>query len=114
MNRHALSIGLLTITLLASAGACRAAEDPSECLSRLRPIIAEHLDVPPAKVTLGASLAKDLKAGKLDIIEMTGAIEHEFKVLIPDNVVLKFVTVEDVIVYLRQRGQGRPNGPGCR
>jgi acyl carrier protein len=114
MNRRALSIGLLVIMLFAFADAGRTAEDSSECTSRVRQIIVEHFDVPPGKVTLGARLAKDLKADALDIVELTLAIEHEFKIVIPDNAAVKFVTVEDVIVYLRQRVQGRRNGPRCR
>ena len=114
MNRRALSIGLLT-TMLSGGGHSCAADGPFECIFRVRTIIAEHLGVDPDKVILQARLVRDLGADSLTLVELTLALELEFGVRISGEVCEKFVTVEDIVLYLRKVGRGPPNyGPGCQ
>lgn len=68
---------------------------------KARAIIAKHLGVAAAKVTLGARFKEDLGADDLDIVELVMAFEEEFKVEIADAEAEKFVRVGDAIRYLR-------------
>lgn len=47
-------------------------------------IIAEHLDIPPEKVTETSTFA-DLGADSLDSVEIVMAVEEEFDIEVPDE-----------------------------
>lgn len=53
--------------------------------TRLRAIVAEHMDVPPEKVTLDANFEADLAGDSLDAIEIIIAAEDEFDIEINDE-----------------------------
>ena len=65
-------------------------------------LVLDELGVKKEAVTLKARLREDLKADSLDMLEMVLEWEKEFEVSIPDEVVEKFVTVGDVVTYLKK------------
>lgn len=76
---------------------------------RVKKIIVEQLGVEEKEVTPEASLADDLNADSLDLVELVMAFEEEFgddinALEIPDEDAEKLLTVRDVLDYLKERG----------
>lgn len=63
---------------------------------RVRSIISKHLKIGADDVVPEASLAEDLGADSLDIIELLMTFEEEFDLSIPDDDVLHVRTVGDI------------------
>ena len=68
-------------------------------LEKMRPIIAEQLNVQESEIKENTKL-KD----SLDLFELVMALEEEFGVEIPSEDLESIVTVGDVITYLKNRG----------
>lgn len=68
---------------------------------RLIKIIVEQLCVDEKLVTNEASFKDDLKADSLDRVELHMAYEEEFSIQITDAHSEKFITVQDVLDYLK-------------
>ena len=76
---------------------------------RVKKIIVEQLGVEEEEVTLSASLADDLNADSLDLVELVMAFEEEFgnesvPLEIPDGDAEKLLSVKDTVDYLKERG----------
>ena len=69
---------------------------------KVRDIIVETLGCDAEQVTPEASLADDLGADSLDIVELIMAFEEEFGIEIPDEAAEKIKTVQDVVSYIDQ------------
>ncbi|ATN37849.1 acyl carrier protein (plasmid) [Rhizobium sp. ACO-34A] len=67
---------------------------------RVKTIIASYLDISAEEVVDTASLADDLGADSLEIMEMIMRLEEEFGLDIGDDVIEKISTVGDAIKYL--------------
>lgn len=67
---------------------------------RVKTIIASYLDISADEVVDTASLADDLGADSLEIMEMIMRFEEEFGLDIGDDVIEKISTVGDAIKYL--------------
>ena len=63
--------------------------------------ISEQLGIDIEEVTMESSFIDDLGADSLDIVELLMALEEEFDVEIPDEEAEKFVTVSDVVDYIK-------------
>ncbi len=63
-------------------------------IEKIRDIIATTLNLDPEEVTPDKSFAEDLDADSLDLAEIIMAIEDEFGVTIPDEILEKVVTVQ--------------------
>jgi acyl carrier protein len=72
----------------------------SETQARVVKIVAEHLDVEEAKVTIDASFTDDLGADSLDQVELVMAFEEEFSIEIPDDAAEKISTVADAVKFI--------------
>ena len=73
-------------------------------LEKMRPIIAEQLNVQESEIKENTKLKEDLGADSLDLFELVMALEEEFGVEIPSEDLGSIVTVGDVITYLKNRG----------
>jgi len=78
---------------------------------RLKRVVMERLGVDPEQVVPTASLVRDLNADSIELIELAMSIEDEFsssshQVEIPDEDLMKIVTLKDVVDYLRGLGVG--------
>jgi len=78
---------------------------------RLRVIVAKELKQDVSSITPEHTLRGDLKLNSLDAIELMFRIEEEFDLSIPDDDMMGFVKVGDVIDYLQRRLSGEPAAP---
>lgn len=69
---------------------------------RIQEIIADKLSIDVEEITLDSSFVDDLNADSLDIVELIMALEDELDLEIPDEDVEKFVTVADVVNYVKE------------
>ena len=67
---------------------------------QIRDILAKQLQIDADKITMTTDIAEDLGADSLDVVEMHMTIEEEFGVTVPDDDVMAFKTVGDVVAYL--------------
>lgn len=75
-----------------------------EIEKRVKEIIASKLNLLPDRIKNDAHFIKDLGADSLKVVELVMTFEDEFELgEIPDEVVEKIQTVQDVIDYLVQR-----------
>lgn len=68
-----------------------------EKFTKVQEIIAEQLELDPAKITMESSLMEDLEADSLDVIELVMAFEEEFGVKMPDEELENIKTVGDIV-----------------
>ncbi len=73
-------------------------------IEKIRDIIATTLNMDPEEVTPDKSFAEDLDADSLDLAEIIMAIEDEFGVTIPDEILEKVVTVQDAYDLVKTIG----------
>ena len=69
---------------------------------KLRDIVVDQLDVDADKVTMGASIAEDLGADSLDIVDLVMSLEEEFDMEIPDETVENIKTIGDIVKYIEE------------
>ena len=62
--------------------------------------LARQLRIDPELVTLDAQIKRDLGADSVDILQLLMRLEDDYGIVIPDQVLAKFGTVNDVITYL--------------
>lgn len=67
---------------------------------KVRSILIDQLDVEEEKVTPEASIADDLGADSLDIVDLVMSLEEEFDLEIPDDQVENIKTVGDIVKYI--------------
>ncbi len=67
---------------------------------RIRAILAEQLDVAEDEITMESSIAEDLGADSLDVVDLIMSIEDEFDLEVPDTEVENIKTVGDVVNYI--------------
>ena len=73
-------------------------------LEKMKPIIAEQLNVNEAEIKPETKFKDDLGTDSLDLFEMVMALEEEFGIEIPSEDLEKIVTVNDIIGYLKEKG----------
>lgn len=69
---------------------------------KLKSILMDQLEVEEEKVTLEASIAEDLGADSLDIVDLIMSVEEEFDLEIPDDQIENIKTVGDVVKYIEE------------
>ena len=67
---------------------------------KVKSILIDQLDVEEEKVTPEASIADDLGAESLDIVDLVMSLEEEFDLEIPDDQVENIKTVGDIVKYI--------------
>ena len=71
-------------------------------LEKIRAIIANKLSVNEDEITMETAFIDDLNADSLDIVELIMALEDELDMEIADEDAEKFVTVGDVVEYIKE------------
>lgn len=71
----------------------------------IKNIIVENLGVSPEEVKLESLLSDDLGADSLDAVEISMAIEEEFGIDIPDEVLEKFKKVSDIVNFVDKENE---------
>ena len=56
-----------------------------DTFEKIRALLAEQLDVDPAKITLESDIMSDFEADSLDIVDMVMTLEDEFGIEVPDE-----------------------------
>lgn len=70
---------------------------------KVKEIIADKLSINEDDITKESSFIEDLGADSLDIVELIMALEDELEMEIPDEEAEKFVTVGDVVDYIKSQ-----------
>ena len=66
----------------------------------IKTILARQLRIAPERVTLDAQIKKDLGADSVDILQLLMRLEDDYGIVIPDQELAKFETVNDVVTFL--------------
>ena len=66
----------------------------------VKTILARQLRIAPERVTLDAQIKKDLGADSVDILQLLMRLEDDYGIVIPDQELTKFETVNDVVTFL--------------
>ena len=72
----------------------------SDVESKIKQIVAEHLDVEEDKINSDSSFIDDLGADSLDQVELLMAFEEEFDCEIPEGEADKIATLKDAVAYI--------------
>jgi len=72
-------------------------------VEKVKEIIVDTLNCEQEKVTLEATLKEDLGADSLDAVELNMALEEAFDLSIPDEDLILFVKVQDIVSYIESR-----------
>lgn len=70
---------------------------------KLQAILAEQFGEDEDNITLDTNLADDLGADSLDMADVLIAIEDEFEIEVPDEVVANVKTVSDIVAYIEDK-----------
>ena len=73
-----------------------------DTFEKIRALLAEQLDVDPAKITMDSDIMSDFEADSLDIV-MT--LEDEFGIEVPDDAIESLRTVGDVVNFVDSHAQ---------
>ena len=68
---------------------------------KIKEIIADKLSINEDEITMDSAFLEDLNADSLDIVELIMALEDELDMEIPDEDAEGFVTVGDVVKYVK-------------
>ena len=66
----------------------------------VKTILARQLRVAPERVTMDAQIKRDLGADSVDILQLLMRLEDDYGIVIPDQELVKFETVGDVVNFL--------------
>ena len=69
---------------------------------QLRNIICTQLELQPSQVTMESSMADELGADSLDLVDVIMSVEDVFEVEIPDEEVEKLRCVGDLVHYIEE------------
>ena len=67
-----------------------------DTFEKIRALLAEQLDIDPAKITMESDIMSDFEADSLDIVDM----EDEFGIEVPDDAIENLRTVGDVVEFV--------------
>jgi len=71
-------------------------------LDQIKEILKDTMDIDESKITLDAKLKEDLELDSLDSVELIMSAEEEFGSEIPDEDVMNFKTVNDIVNYIEE------------
>ena len=73
---------------------------------KIREILCNQLDLDPENVTMESTLADDLGADSLDVVDLVMSIEDTFGVEFPDEEIENMKTVGDVVEFIESNTDG--------
>ena len=71
-------------------------------LDQIKEILKDTMDIDESKITLDAKLKEDLELDSLYSVELIMSAEEEFGIEIPDEDVMNFKTVNDIVNYIEE------------
>ena len=69
-------------------------------LEKVKAILSEQFDVEEDTITTDNSIADDLGADSLDVVDLLMSIEDEFEIEIPDDEIENIKTVGALVKYI--------------
>ncbi len=69
---------------------------------KVKAILSEQFDVEEDTITADTSIADDLGADSLDVVDLLMSIEDEFEIEIPDEEVENIKTVGELVKYIEE------------
>ena len=72
---------------------------------KIRSIISEKLGIDEEEITMESAFIEDLNADSLDLVELMMALEDELEMEIPDEEAETFVTVADIVKFMKEHGE---------
>lgn len=72
-------------------------------IERVRELLAEQLGMNVADIKPESRIIDDIGADSLDIVEMLMTVEQEWGLIIDDEDMLKFTTVQSVADYIAEK-----------
>lgn len=72
---------------------------------KVQKIVADQLNVELDKVQMETNFVENLNADSLDQVELIMAVEDEFGIEVPDEVVQEIRTVGDIVKVLEDNGK---------
>lgn len=70
---------------------------------KVKEILIKQLRLKNKEVLPESKIMDDLGADSLDILQLLMTIEDEYGITVPDEELVKFVTVQDVVTYLEEK-----------
>lgn len=67
---------------------------------KIKTILAEQLDISEDVITVESLIVEDLGADSLDAIDIVMSVEDEFGIEVPDEVVEKMESVNDIVTFI--------------
>ena len=84
---------------------CKKETTGMDTFEKIRALLAEQLDVDPAKITMDSDIMSDFEADSLDIVDMVMTLEDEFGIEVPDDAIESLRTVGDVVNFVDSHAQ---------
>ena len=88
-----------------------------DTFEKIRALLAEQLDVDPAKITMDSDIMSDFEADSLDIVDMVMTLEDEFGIEVPDDAIgtrrLRSADADDAVGSDGKMPPGQFFGKGC-
>lgn len=75
-------------------------EDVKMTFDKVKEIIVDTICVNEDDVVLTAAIKDDLGADSLDAVELNMALEEAFGISIPEEALVNFVTVQDIVEFI--------------
>ena len=69
-------------------------------LEKVKAILSEQFDVEEDSITADTSIAEDLGADSLDVVDLLISLEDEFEIEIPDEEIENIKTVGELVKYI--------------
>ena len=66
-------------------------------------ILSEQFDVDESSISHDTSIADDLNADSLDVVDLIMSIEDEFDIEIPDEAIESIKTVNDLVKFIEEK-----------
>ncbi len=67
---------------------------------KIKAILAEQLDIDEDIITTESLIVEDLGADSLDAIDIVMSVEDEFSIEVPDEIVEKMESVNDIVTFV--------------
>ena len=74
-------------------------------LERVRQLIAEQMCLDVENVKADSHIINDIGADSLDIVEMLMTVEEEWGIIVDDDDMRKFTTVQSVVDYIQSKSK---------
>ncbi|MBP1138060.1 acyl carrier protein [Pseudomonas sp. PvP009] len=71
-----------------------------DVMTRVKELVAEHLEAAEVDVKPTSDITKDFKGRRLELVKLSMALEEAFDIIIPDEEVEKFKTVQNIVDYI--------------